>query len=160
MVYEKAGNNEIKELTELRIEYLIEDHGDIPEDKLRIIAGSLPSYFRDHLNKDLFVYLCRTDGVIAGCCFLYISEKPPNPSFINGRTGTVLNVYTRPQFRRKGIAGGLIKMLLAGSPKMGLDYVELKATDAGYHLYRTLGFEDAASKYHSMKFIIDKRNDI
>lgn len=51
-------------------------------------------------------------------------------------------------------------MLLAGSPKMGLDYVELKATDAGYHLYRTLGFEDAASKYHSMKFIIDKRNDI
>ena len=160
MVYEKAGNNEIKELTELRIEYLIEDHGDIPEDKLRIIEDSLPSYFRDHLNKDLLVYICRTDGIIAGCCFLYISEKPPNPSFINGRTGTVLNVYTRPQFRRKGIAGGLIKMMLAESERMKLDFVELKATDAGYHLYRSLGFEDAASKYHSMKFIIDKRNDI
>ena len=160
MVYEKAGNNEIKELTELRIEYLIEDHGDIPEDKLRIIEDSLPSYFRDHLNKDLLVYICRTDGIIAGCCFLYISEKPPNPSFINGRTGTVLNVYTRPQFRRKGIAGGLIKMMLAESERMKLDFVELKATDAGYHLYRSLGFEDAASKYHSMIFIIDKRNDI
>ena len=160
MIYEKAGNNEIKELTELRIEYLIEDHGDIPEDKLRIIEDSLPSYFRDHLNKDLLVYICRTDGIIAGCCFLYISEKPPNPSFINGRTGTVLNVYTRPQFRRKGIAGGLIKMMLAESERMKLDFAELKATDAGYHLYRSLGFEDAASKYHSMKFIIDKRNDI
>ena len=84
--------------------------------------------------------------------------KAFNPSFINGKTGTVLNVYTKPEFRKKGIAGELIKMLLAESRNRHLDYVELKATESGYSLYRSLGFEDAVSKYHSMKYIIDDRN--
>ena len=53
-----------------------------------------------------------------------------------------------------GIAGKLMKLLLSESEKMGLDFVELKATDAGYSLYRSLGFEDAVSKYHNMKYII------
>lgn len=38
---------------------------------------------------------------------------------------------------------------------MGLDFVELKATDAGYSLYRSLGFEDSVSKYHNMKIAFD-----
>ncbi len=124
-----------------------------------MISASLPTYFHNHLNKDLFAFICRTDTTIAGCCFLYVSEKPANPSFINGKTGTVLNVYTRPQFRRKGIARELIKMLLSESEKMHLDFVELKSTDAGYNLYKSLGFDDVVSKYHNMKYVIDRQNE-
>ena len=109
-------------------------------------------------NTDLFAFLCRVDGTAAGCCLLYISEKPANPTFINGRTGSVLNVYTRPQFRRRGIAGKLMGMLLSEAGRLGLDFVELKSTDVGYPLYKSVGFEDAVSKYHNMKFVIDKRN--
>ncbi|MBQ1518435.1 MAG: GNAT family N-acetyltransferase, partial [Ruminococcus sp.] len=110
-----------------------------------------------HLNNDLFAFVCRDDDIIAGCCFLYVSEKPSNPSFINGKTGTVMNVYTRPQYRRKGIAVRLMKMLLAEAEKMCLDFVELKSTEDGYSLYRSVGFEDVVSKYHNMKYIIDNK---
>ena len=157
MIFEKANANDISTLTDLRIEYLLEDYGEIPQDKLSLIVANLPPYFDSHLNKDLFAFVCRDDDIIAGCCFLYISEKPSNPSFINGKTGTVMNVYTRPQFRRKGIAGRLMKMLLAESEKLRLDFVELKSTDAGYKLYRSIGFEDVVSKYHNMKYIIDHK---
>ena len=157
MIFEKANANDISTLTDLRIEYLLEDYGEIPQDKLSLISADLPPYFDSHLNKDLFAFVCRDDDIIAGCCFLYISEKPSNPSFINGKTGTVMNVYTRPQFRRKGIAGRLMKMLLAESEKLRLDFVELKSTDAGYKLYRSIGFEDVVSKYHNMKYIIDHK---
>lgn len=153
MTFEKANIDDIKDLVELRIEYLLDDYGEIPQDKLSVIAGNLPNYFRNHLNKDLFAFVCRSENTIAGCCFLYISEKPSNPSFINGKTGTVLNVYTRPQFRKKGIASKLMKLLLAESEINKLDYVELQATDSGYALYKSLGFEDVVSKYHSMKYI-------
>ena len=158
MIFEKADTEDIKALVELRIAYLSEDYGEIPQEKLSLIADVLPDYYRRHLNNDLFVFVCRDEDTIVGCCFLYISEKPSNPSFINGKTGTVLNVYTKPEFRKKGIAGELIKMLLAESRNRHLDYVELKATESGYSLYRSLGFEDAVSKYHSMKYIIDDRN--
>jgi len=157
MIFEKANANDIITLTDLRIEYLLEDYGEIPQDKLSLIVADLPPYFDSHLNKDLFAFVCRDDDIIAGCCFLYISEKPSNPSFINGKTGTVMNVYTRPQFRRKGIAGRLMKMLLAESEKLRLDFVELKSTDDGYKLYRSIGFEDVVSKYHTMKYIIDHK---
>ena len=53
-----------------------------------------------------------------------------------------------------------MKMLISASEEMGLDFVELKATDEGYSLYRAMGFEDAVSKYHNMKYIIDSRNKI
>lgn len=158
MTFEKANSEDIKDLVRLRIEYLLEDYDEIPQSKLTQITDNLPAYFRDHLNKDLFVFVCRIENMIVSCCFLYVSEKPPNPAFINGRTGTVLNVYTKPQFRKKGIARELIKLLLAESEKHHLDFVELKATDSGYDLYRSLGFEDVASKYHNMKYTIDDRN--
>ena len=70
----------------------------------------------------------------------------------------MLNVYTRPQFRRRGVARELMKMLLSEAGRLGLDFVELKSTDEGYELYRSVGFEDSVSKYHNMKFVIDKRN--
>lgn len=158
MKFEKANSEDIKDLVELRIDYLLEDYGEIPQEKLSLIFDKLPDYFRKHLNNDLFVFVCRNEYIIVGCCFLYISEKPSNPTFINGKTGTVLNVYTKPQFRRKGIAGELIKLLLAESQNKHLDFVELKATDSGYNLYKSLGFEDVVSKYHSMKYIIDDCN--
>lgn len=30
-----------------------------------------------------------------------------------------------------------------------------KATDSGYSLYKSLGFEDVVTKYHNMKFVIE-----
>ncbi len=158
MIFEKANINDISVLVELRTEYLLEDYGKISEDRLTVITDNLNSYFREHLNKDLLVFICRDTDRIVSCCFLCVSEKPSNPTFINGKTGTILNVYTKPEYRKKGIAGKLLKMLLAESEKSGLDFVELKATDSGYHLYKSVGFNDTVSKYHNMKYVIDTNN--
>lgn len=155
MLFERASIADMDKLVKLRIEYLTEDFGDISNDQLTQICEKLPSYYRKHLNNDLFVYICRADDDIVSCCFLCVTEKPSSPSFLNGKTGTVLNVYTKPEYRRKGIAGKLLKLLLSDSEKMGLDYVELKATDSGYNLYRSIGFEDVVSKYRNMKFVFD-----
>lgn len=157
MIFEKANIDDITNLVELRIAYLLEDYVEIPQNKLSLIANNLPTYFHNHLNKDLFVFVCRDLNKIVGCCFLYVSEKPSNPTFINGKTGTILNVYTKPEYRKKGIAGELIRILLSESEKIDLDFVELKATDSGYNLYKSLGFEDVKSKYHNMKYTFERR---
>lgn len=155
MVFERASITDMDQLVKLRIEYLTEDFGDISKDQLIQINKKLPSYYHKHLNVDLFVYVCRADDDIVSCCFLCVTEKPSSPSFLNGKIGAVLNVYTKPEYRRKGIAGKLLKLLLSDSEKMGLDHVELKATDSGYNLYRSIGFEDVISKYHNMKFVLN-----
>lgn len=159
-IFEKAGIEELDLLVDLRISYLLEDHGTIPQEKLGKISEKLPDYFRRHLNRDCFVYAAKSENETVSCCFLTVSEKPSNPDFINGIVGTVMNVYTKPDYRRKGLAGSLLKMLLDDAEKMGLDFVELKATDSGYSLYKSIGFEDTVSKYHNMRIVINSDNKL
>jgi len=154
MILNKADLNDIPELVRLRLEYLAEDHGGLSDKETELISASLPDYFLRRLNKELFVYTARTEERIVSCCFLFVTEKPANPDFINGLTGTVLNVYTEKSFRRQGIAGKLINNMLKDAKDMGLDFVELKATEDGYPLYKKLGFADAVNKYRSMKYVL------
>lgn len=149
---EKADLSNIDELIQLRIDYLTEDYGGLTDIQIEKIKNQLPEYFRNHLNKDLFVYVVKSPEIIS-CCFLLVSEKPANPSFIHGKTGTVMNVYTKPDFRRKGTAKKIMKFLVADAEKMELDFIELKSTDDGYNLYKSVGFEEVFSKYRNMKII-------
>lgn len=71
---------------------------------------------------------------------------------MTGRTGTVLNVYTKPVYRHKGYAKKIMKELLSDAARKNLSVVELKSTEDGYHLYKSIGFTDEVSKYHSMKW--------
>lgn len=152
MIFEKATINDIEELTDLRIAYLQEDGGDMDKKVLHTIEAELPHYFAAHLNHDITVYIARSEEEIAACAFLLVVEKPMSPAFITGKTGIVLNVYTRPKYRHKGYAKHLMNMLLEDASKLDLSYVELKATEDGYGLYKSLGFEDEISKYHFMRW--------
>ena len=151
MTFEKATQADIAALAALRLSYLEEDFGSLPDSEKAGLAERLPAYFARHLNRDLFVFVCRDAGEAVGCCFLLVTEKPASPAFPTGRVGTVLNVYTKPAHRKKGAAGRLMALLLSEAKALGLDYVELKATDAGRRLYQTLGFRDTREKYHPMK---------
>lgn len=154
MKFEKAAITDVNELTELRIAYIQEDLGVIMNEQLAAMEELLPDYFKRHLNEDLYVYVAREKEKIVSCAFLLIVEKPMSPAFITGKTGTVLNVYTKPEYRGKGYAKQLMKMMLEETGLENISPIELKATDEGYQLYKSVGFEEVVSKYHTMKFEI------
>ena len=151
-VVERAVKGDIDELTALRVAYVDEDSG-IRDDSVRIsLEKDIPAYFEAHLDRDLSVYVIRDAGRIISCAFLLVVEKPMSPAFLNGKTGTVLNVYTLPEERKKGYGKAVMKALLADAQKMGISPVELKSTEAGYPLYVSLGFRDASGDYRLMKW--------
>ena len=150
MIYTKATVEDIEQLTELRIAYLAEDYGGLKEKDVEMIRRDLPDYFMRNLNKSIFGYVARNDREIIACALLLVIEKPMSPAFITGRTGNVLNVYTKSEYRHNGHARKVMNMLVEDASDMGLSVVELKATEAGYQLYRSLGFRDTTSKYHQM----------
>ena len=152
MNFEKATIKDINMLTDLRLAYLQEDLGVITNKEL--IQESLPGYYEKHLNKDLMVYVARDEEDIVSCAFLLIVEKPMSPSFITGKTGTVLNVYTKPEYRNKGYAKKLMTMMLEDATAQDVSIIELKATEDGYSLYKSVGFEDVVAKYHNMKIVL------
>ena len=152
MIFEKATIKDINGLTDLRLAYLQEDLGVITDKEL--IQESLPGYYEKHLNKDLMVYVARDDEDIVACAFLLLVENPMSPSFITGKTGTVLNVYTKPEYRNKGYAKKLMTMMLEDATAQDVSVIELKSTEDGYLLYKSVGFEDVVVKYHNMKIVL------
>jgi GNAT superfamily N-acetyltransferase len=57
-----------------------------------------------------------------------------------GRQGTIVNVFTEPQWRQRGIAGLLIKEIIFWSKSEQIDRLVLHASDEGRSIYERLGF--------------------
>lgn len=152
MIVENAEIGDIDSLTELRIAYLKEDYVNLEEEDISKIRRDLPDYFKKNLNENIFCYLIRDEESVIACAFLLVVEKPMSPAFITGKTGTVLNVYTNPAYRHRGYAKKIMEKLLSDAVKKDLSFVELKSTEDGYHLYKSVGFTDEVLKYHVMKW--------
>jgi len=99
MIYRQAKESDILQLINMRLAYFAEDYGKLSDEQIKTIRSQLKDYFSKHLNRDLFVYVCEDNAIIVSTVFLLIQEKPANPSFITGITGTIMNVYTLPQYR-------------------------------------------------------------
>lgn len=138
-------------LTDIRMEYLREDFPEMPDEQAEYIRERLPRYYEEHLNRDFFAYLAEDKGNIVGSAFLVIKEMPPNSNFPDGRIGTVLNVYVKLGYRRQGIAKALMELLISDAKAFKLDYIELKASDDGYPLYKKLGFKVENTGFTNMK---------
>lgn len=152
MVIRKAGINDINELIKIRIAYLKEDYGDISLEQIEQLKKQLKEYYSNHIDKDMIAYIAEENNEIISSVFLVVIEKPANPTFISGKIGTILNVYTKTEYRKKGIAGQLLKLAINDAREMKLSFLELKSTEAGYNLYKELGFEEDHSNYVQMKF--------
>ena len=60
-----------------------------------------------------------------------------NPS---GKKAYIMNMYTRPDYRRRGIARRVLELLTAEAEMRQIDAVTLEATAAGRPLYEAFGF--------------------
>ena len=87
------------------------------------------------------------DKIVAGAG-VQLREIPPHPlpdahgkiNIVCGRQVIIQNVYTEPEWRRRGLARLLIKRILDWTREQGIDSVVLHASDAGRAVYERLGF--------------------
>lgn len=81
-----------------------------------------------------------SDRVIAGGAVL-VTVGPAHPYDLECRRATILNLYTDPGYRRRGIARQLMETMICWCKHNRFSRVALHASEDGRHLYETLGFE-------------------
>lgn len=79
-------------------------------------------------------------GVMGGGGVLLCSW-PANPKDPCSERAIILNVYTEPEFRRRGIARQIMAAILDWARQRGFRTINLHASDEGRALYEKLGFE-------------------
>lgn len=154
VTYRKATHEDIESLVRLRLDYMAEDRGELDSDTTEAIVRQLRDYFARQLNNNFIAFLAEDNGQAVSTVFMAVAEKPANPSFISGKTATILNVFTYPGYRRKGIATRLLTMMIDEAKAMYISYLELSATDAGKPVYEKLGFVRKQSRYTEMKLVL------
>ncbi|WP_343209860.1 GNAT family N-acetyltransferase [Anaerolentibacter hominis] len=145
-----AEKNQSSQLADMRLAYLNDDFGGLTEEQTTAIRAQLPDYFEEHIGKEFFPFVAEVDGEIVATAFLLVTEKPANPEFLTGKTGMLLNVYTKPEYRYQGIAAKVIEAVKEKGRQEGLSYLELSATDQGIRLYEKTGFKRRTSHYTEM----------
>jgi GNAT superfamily N-acetyltransferase len=126
--------------------------------------GELPSELFDSFRAQSFETLQRmfADGnyvgwlagpknesnrIVAGAG-VQLREVPPHPQpdakgkidIVSGRQAIIQNVYTEPEWRRRGLATLLIERIIDWTREQGIDSLVLHSSDEGRAVYERLGF--------------------
>ena len=152
ILFDEASKDDIKELVRLRIAYMIDDFGGLSNHERECMEKQLPDYFNRKLGNELVVFIAKDDNQIVSVAYLHIIEMPANSILLNGLYGEVLNVYTEPKYRGKGLCTQLIKNLIEYGKKRGLGRVDLSATKEGYPIYKKVGFVHKEHRYTDMRY--------
>ena len=136
--YRIAAKEDIDLLMSSRLEMLriVNDLPDSYEYSDEIISESR-DYF---LNGDQTTVLALDGGQVVGCASMSYMRIMPTFSHPTGKRAHLMNVYTRSEYRRQGIARNMVLMLIDETWKRGATEISLDATVMGRPLYESLGF--------------------
>lgn len=141
LLYKKASIDDLELLTETRIEVLLAANG-LPEDTdMDGVREQARRYYQKALQDGTHVAYLVMDGDrfagAGGVSFFQVMPTYHNPS---GRRAYIMNVYTRPEYRRRGIAYRTLDLLVREAEGRGVTAVSLEATAMGRPLYERYGF--------------------
>ena len=158
MEIRRATVQDIDLLIAMRTAFITQEHPDLSGEQIEAMVSKLQEYYPRHLNRDFWAYFAVTDGQAAAVAYLLVQERPANTRLPSGIIATILNVYTVPAFRRRGLASALLREVMEDARQFGASVIELLASEMGRSVYEKLGFVPSASAYTPMEYRFDASN--
>lgn len=139
MEYRLATKDDMELLIDLRKRLLVEEGQTVSSN----IDEQLRSFFEKQLNSDQIVQwiIEEGNGAIAtgGIQFIFFPPSYSNPT---GIRGYILNMYTTPESRGRGLAKQLVERLLAEAQERNVHHIFLISSPMGKPLYKKIGFKE------------------
>ena len=137
--YRKAEISDIQTLVTFRKQQLI-DEKEVPKTD---IDRELIEYFERCLADKSLVQYVAVDGdkiVATGGVHFYL--YPPNFGYPSGKIAYIASMYTLLEYRSKGIAAAILRILIDEAQSRGHRRIRLFASELGRPVYEKLGFKD------------------
>lgn len=141
LTYKKAGIEDLDMLVKTRIEVLRAANRLADDADMSLVERQSREYYEESLRTGEHIAYLVFDGKkfvgAGGVSFFRVMPTYHNPT---GRKAYIMNMYTRPDYRRKGIARRTLELLVEEAEKKGIKHISLEATDMGRPLYERFGF--------------------
>jgi len=138
----RATVDDVAELADLRRTFTLEDategeplRSDYEESFARIVTNGIES-------GRWVIWVAEADGAIVSHAFVGTIEKIPRPVVGHGVIGYMTNVYTRPEFRGRGIGGRVLDAVAAWAIAAGIELLVVWPSEASFGHYERHGFAD------------------
>lgn len=141
LIFTKAVFEDLDILVRTRIEVLTAAN-QLPEDTdMSKIEEESRSYYKQSLQDGSHVaYLSYVNGKFVACGGISFYQVMPTYHNPTGKGAYIMNMYTRPPYRNKGIAGYILGLLVTEAKSRGVIKITLEATAMGRPLYEAYGF--------------------
>lgn len=153
VVTRRATLDDLDSLVDLRIEFLREAEQVRDDADTSQLQRTLLGYLRKHLAEGTFIAWLAQEGEeivgTSGICFYSVPPTFGNPS---GEVAYIMNMYTKPGWRRKGIGQTLLTKLLEEAAARGVRKVTLDTTSLGRPIFEKYGFR---AKDNEMMLMLD-----
>ena len=141
-VLKQAGVADAELLAEMRLEMRKERETAVCPMSDEEFYQHLLDFFRTRLADGSFISFIVWDGPQAAACSgLSIQVHPPTFENPTGKHGYITNMYTRPAWRRMGIAKLLVDKLAEAAKAQGCAQLFLNASPMGRSVYVRYGFQ-------------------
>ncbi|HEX3006492.1 MAG TPA: GNAT family N-acetyltransferase [Bacteroidales bacterium] len=135
--------NGVKVLTDYRLQYLTEMQGEKSLAYKEKLRGELELFFTNSMNEgSFFAVVAEYEENALAFGGMVIRKIPGDFSRPTYKEADILNMYTIPEARRKGISSLILKNLLIEAQQLGITKVSLHTSKDGEQLYRKFGFKD------------------
>jgi ribosomal protein S18 acetylase RimI-like enzyme len=108
----------------------------------RPFYNAVKQYFNTYIPKESFLsWIAEKNGEIIASSGLIFIQKPPSPNNLSGKEAYIMNLYTAPEWRGRGIATSIMRKIFEFIEENEIDKASLHATDIGQSIYDKLGFQ-------------------
>lgn len=106
------------------------------------LAMAMRAYFTEELPTGRFIgwLACDASGAAIGSGGFVFVRRPPQPGDHSGHEGYIMNMYTVPAWRGRGVASQLVRAILDFARDAGVRRVHLHASEQGRPVYERAGF--------------------
>ncbi len=136
-----AEAQDIPTLVEMRRDFTFED-GGIDAAERADYAKECHAFLDDAIKTGRWqVWLAEVDDQIVSHLYVALIDKVPRPTRERKRIAYLTNVYTRPEFRNRGIGAALLSRAQAAADEADVELMIVWPSDESIGFYRRHGFE-------------------
>jgi GNAT superfamily N-acetyltransferase len=143
--YRRATGEDVETLITLRLAFLAELSGAKPADL--DLRSAISQYFSRSLAGGNFTaFLAQADSRIVSVGGLIYDQHAPSNRNPTGREGYIMNMYTLPEFRRRGIGSRILEMLVDEARQNQCGKIALHAVPGAKAIYEKFGFKSVETE--------------
>ena len=141
-----ANVNDIDQLIKLRLDMRTESEPDINLNEMK--TATIDFFNRKLDNQTHLEFIAEENSKIVSTLGASLFELPPITSAMNGKTARMINLYTIPEFRRKGIATQLLFFAINHLRELGYAKITIHPSEIGKKLFKKNDFIVSDGEYH------------